>query len=330
MAADRVITCTNQDGDTVTFTEKGFFPFLLVSAEGVYDSKYNVNLMENTTTDGAIFQGGNAPYRNIVLTVKDVSMTKSITESADVVITSAVIKGKTLEILQAVTPESSTGGADFVDHREILDKVFKKNELGRLTFKEDTQERVIDYYVEYVKSTGKHSSRYHTISLICPDPFFYDPYDIQVIIALVMADFQFIHEFNEEGEEFGHNLGVYENIYNESANDNIGLTINLRGDTDIINPKITRLDSGDFIQIGTTTSPYTLYAGDSLLITTGIGNKHIYEYHNGTKTEKNYMMADGSSFIQLMRGDNHISFDATEGKNGATLEISYRLQYARA
>lgn len=330
MAADRVITCTNQDGDVISFTEKGFNPFLLVSVEGVYDNVNNVNLMENTMTDGAIFQGSNTPYRNIVITVKDIALTKSSQETADIRITDAIIRGKTLEILQAVTPESSVGGADFVDHREILDKVFKRNELGRLSFKEDEQERVIDYYVEKVTSTGTHTSRYHTISLMCPDPFFYDPFVVQMILAQVIADFEFIHEFSEIGQEFAHNLGVYENIYNESANENIGLTINITGETDIVNPKVYRMNDGEFIQIGSTSNPYTLSRGDSLIITTGVGNKHVYQVHNGVNTEINYYMAEGSTFIQLMRGNNYIGVDATSGKNSMTAEISYKMQYARA
>lgn len=332
MAADRVITCTNQDGDVISFTEKGFNPFLLVSVEGVYDNVNNVNLMENGVTDGGIYQGSNTPYRNIVITVKDRALTKSDIPEDEVYINAAVIRGKTLEILNAVTAESSVGGKDFVDHRAILDKVFKRNELGRLSFKEDTQERVIDYYVEHVKPVGKdaYDVRYHEISLICPDPFFYDPNDINVFLAQLMADFEFIHEFTEEGETFGHSMGVYENIYNETANEHIGLTIAINGEVQVINPIITRMESAEFIQIGDTNNPFTLNVGDTLLITTGIGNKHVYLMHQGETTEINYRMADGSSFIQLMRGNNNISFDAEEGKNGMTLQISYRLQYPRA
>jgi hypothetical protein len=219
MAADRVITCSNQDGDVISFTEKGFNPFILVSVEGVYDNVNNVNLMENGVTDGGIYQGSNTPYRHIVITVKDRALTKSDIPEDEVYINAAVIRGKTLEILNAVTAESSVGGKDFVDHRAILDKVFKRNELGRLSFTEDTQERVIDYYVEYVKSVGKDAFdvRYHEISLICPDPFFYDPNEVEVVLSQIISDFQFLHEFVEEGEELGHSSGVYENIYNDTV-----------------------------------------------------------------------------------------------------------------
>lgn len=332
MAADRVITCTNQDGDVISFTEKGFNPFLLVSVEGVYDNVNNVNLMENGVTDGGIYQGSNTPYRNIVITVKDRALTKSDIPEDEIYINAAVIRGKTLEILNAVTAESSVGGKDFVDHRAILDKVFKRNELGRLSFKEDEQERVIDYYVEHVKPVGKDAFdvRYHEISLICPDPFFYDPKDIEVELAQIVADFEFVHEFPEDGEELGHNIGLYNNIYNESANENIGLTIEISGNTQIINPVITRMESGEFIQIGNEDNPFTLNIGETLIITTGVGNKHVYWIHDDTTDEINYQMANGSSFIQLMRGNNNFSYDANFGRNAMRVIITYRLQYARA
>lgn len=330
MITNRSITCTNKDGDSLTFTENGFTPFLLVGADNVYESRNKITVAENTVMDGAVYQSSIAKYRNIVITLRDMSAFRTVNrETDDIYISSGKIHGKTLEIYDTVT-DSNTGTKDYVDHRSLLDKVFKRGEPGQLIFREDEEERAIDYYVEYIKSTGKNSSRLHTISLICPDPFFYDPNDINVYLSQLISDFEFIHEFPEDGEEFGHNMGVYENIYNESANENIGLTIAISGTTDVINPVLTRMESSEFIQIGDTLSPFTLSVGDTLLITTGTGHKHVYLIHNGTTTEINYRMADGSSFIQLMRGNNNISFNAASGKNSMMIRITYRMQYARA
>lgn len=355
MAADRIITCTNQDGDSVTFRENSFTPFLLVSADGIYDSKNNIYLMENGLTDGAIYQGENTPYRNIVLTVKDICYPASFYGNADYIVTDATIKGNTLNIINAVSPEEEeiyiTSAAirgntleiynavpgtrnpesrDFVNHRVLLDKVFKSKEMGRLSFVEYNEERVIDYYVESITSTGTHSSRLHTISLICPDPFFYLPDEQTYVIGDMVPNFKFFHEFLAEGEEFGYYMANYNNIYNESANDNIGITIAMSGKADIINPKFTRMESGEYIQLGTEANPFTVEAGDKLIITTGTGNKHIYLISDGVTTEINYRMTSGSKFIQLMRGDNNIYFDCVSGKKTAFVEISYRMQYARA
>lgn len=291
-AADRQVTCRNNDGFEMTFTERALDPFLLVSADGIYDRTNNINITQNVMTDGGIYQGSVAKYRDIVLTLKDTS--------------------------------------NFDENRDLIDRLFKKDSIGTLTFTEKGHTRAIEYVVEKVKTTGTHTVRYTTISLICPDPFFYDPFDIVVFLSQLMDDFEFIHEFSAEGEDFGHYLGNYENIYNESANENIGLSILLKGDADIVNPVITRLEYNDFIQIGDENNPFTLETGDSLLITTGTGNKHVYWMHDGQTEEINYRMIDGSSFIQLKRGNNYIAFDSDAGKNTMTLTITYRMQYARA
>lgn len=357
MSADRVITCTNQDGDSLTFRETGFAPFLLVKADGVYDSNNNVFLMENGITSGAIYQGSVTPFRNIVLTVKDKIIPRELINNVDVYIANATLKDGVLNILEAIIPEEDddtvyissgaiNGGEleiyeanppkrfaesqDFVNHRQLLDKVFKSGEMGHLTFLEYNQKRAIDYYVESVTSTGTHSSRLHTISLICPDPFFYNPDEQIYTIGDFVPHFEFFHEFLEAGEEFGYYMANYENIKNESANDNIGITITLKGSADIVNPVFTRMESGEFIKIGTDAVPFTLNAGDTLIITTGTGNKHVYLISNGDTTEINYKMASGSKFIQLMRGNNNIYFDATSGKKAAKIQISYKMQYARA
>ena len=102
------------------------------------------------------------------------------------------------------------------------------------------------------------------------------------------------------------------------------------GDADIINPGITRLESGEFIRLGTDSNPFNLEAGDLIVITTGIGNKHVYLTSNGVTTEVNYLIREGSSFVQLMRGENTLYFNCDSGRTTAHIEIKYRLQYARA
>ena len=54
---NRSITCSNNDGVSITFGEKGLSPFLLVAAEGIYEVANNVTISENTMTDGGAYQG---------------------------------------------------------------------------------------------------------------------------------------------------------------------------------------------------------------------------------------------------------------------------------
>lgn len=291
----RKITCTNNDGDSMTFTETALSPFLLYSAEGVYDMQTKVMITDNTMTDGATYLGSTAKYRNIVLTLEDTEID---------------------------TP--------FSENREMLNKLFKRGVTGTLLFEEDNNKRAIEYHVEDMHSDGTHTKRLHTVSLICPDPFFYDPEETEVTFAEWIPSFEFLHEFTASCEELGYYTAAYKDIYNASADENIGLTIIITGSADIVNPGIVRFESDESIQVGSELHPFTLLQGDTLTITTHTGNKHIYLTHNGVTTEVNQYMLEDSVFIQLMRGDNNIGFLATSGGASMIVKMIYRIRYVRA
>ncbi len=294
MAADRIIRCTNKDGISMRFTERDLTPFILVSADGIYDALNNVHVSENTMIDGAQFQGSTAKYRNIVLTIKD--------------------------------------DGNYPEDRNMLNQLFKENEIGLLEISENGQnQRVIEYYVESMKSDGLYNARHHIISLICPDPFFYDPTDTTVYMASWVSDFEFEFEDTGDGFEFGHQSAErIQNIVNDYAEDNIGMTIRISCSGEVTNPSIIRVESDTHITVGTNTKPLTTQVGDVVTITTGTGNKHIYLTREGTTTEINEYLTEDSDFIQLMRGNNNIGYSAGSGEEYMTVAISYRFKHARA
>ena len=293
MAADRVIKCTNKDGISMRFTERDLTPFILVSAEGIYDATNNMYISENTMIDGAQYQGSTAKYRNIVLTLKD--------------------------------------DGNFPENRNMLNQLFKDNEEGLLEISENGKNlRVIEYYVESISSTGTFGKRYHTISLICPDPFFYDPNDTSVYMASWISDFEF--EFEEiDGFEFGHQSAEkIQNIVNDYAENNIGMTIRISCSGAVVNPTITRVESDTHITVGSIAKSLETEVGDVIIITTGTGNKHVYLTREGVTTEINEYLTEDSEFIQLMRGNNNIGYSADSGEEYMAVEISYRFKHARA
>ena len=279
----------------MVFTEDGFTPFLLYAVDGIYDQNNNVSMTENTMSDGAVYLGSVAKFRNIVITLKDTEL-----------------------------------DTNFSENREMLNKIFKRGTAGTLLFEEDDNARSIEYYVENFSSEGKHTARLHTISLICPDPFFYDSTETEVKFAEWVSDFEFIHEFTTSGEEFAHYTAAYKDIYNDSADENIGLTIVITCTADVVNPGIVKYETGESIQIGDTNNPFTLHQGEELIITTHTGNKHILLVSGGVTTEINQYMTEDSTFIQLMRGDNNIGFAATSGSTSLVISMSYRVRYVRA
>lgn len=294
MAADRTITCTNEDGFGITFTEKEFAPFLLAGVDGVYDAINTVYVSENSMIDGAIFQGSVTKYRNIVIRLID------------------------------------TG--PFPENRDLLNRLFKEKTRGELVFSEgDFEPRKIGYYVESFNSTAEPQKRFHEISLICPDPFFYSMIDETVDMASWLPAFEFEKEFTESGFEFGYRSPErIKTITNKYAEDNIGMTITLTSSGTVTNPSVTLIQANESIELGYASKPFNMTAGDTVIITTESGNKHVRLIRNGVTQEVNQYLTEDSTFIQLMRGENSIGFAAESGEINLSVSISYRLKYARA
>lgn len=288
----RTIKCSNQDGVSVVFRENKADPFLLADADGLYEQANKVTMSENTMVDGAQYQGSVASSRNIVLTLRDYKNNRY--------------------------------------NRELLNTLFKKDEEGTLVYTEEEISRQINYYVESVKSTGTGLSRTYTISLQCPDPFFYAPAEVTVSMASWEDGFEFIHEFCD-GEEFGtRSIAKSQNIVNENAADETGITVTIQAIGSAQNPSITRVESDETIKVGTSVNPLNLVAGDTVMIYTETGNKHVTLTRDGTTTEINNYLSEASEFIQLMRGDNNIGFTADAGASNLIVSISYRMKYASA
>lgn len=290
---NRSITCSNADGVSVVFGERGMTPFLLVDVEGAYYISNTVTISENTMSDGGSYQGSIAKVRNIVLTIRDIE--------------------------------------NHVYNRNLLTALFKSGETGTLVFQEDDQERQIDYYVESVNSTGEYGSRTYTISLLCPDPFFYAMEDVTVYMSAWIPNFEFIHEFTSSGEEFGYRSSErLQMIENKNASDHIGMTIKITANGNVTNPSVVRVESNESITVGTETKPFNMIAGDVLTITTSDNDKHVYFTRDGATTEVNQYLTEDSVFIQLMRGMNDIGYDAYSGVNSMVVEVTYRLKYPSA
>ena len=288
-AGNRIITCRNTVGDEIQLNEREFNPFILAKAEGIYDSNYNVQKTDYTIIDGAEYQGAVMSMRNIVLTIMDKD--------------------------------------DFDTNRELIDQVFVKGDLGLLTVEDASHERCIEYYVESVTSTAKFDVRHTTISLLCPDPYFYDPDYQTTKLSNLVSDFEFIHEFTEDNEEFGHYSGEgLGTIMNVSSERNMGFTLLLKAVGPVVTPKITKVETQEFIQVGTEDEPFTMNYGDILTINTTTGKKNVYL--NGESI--NQYLAPDSTFFQLGRGINTIGFVAEEGTDYITVKITYRYKYMRA
>lgn len=283
------ILCKNEDGVQVEFNYD-FAPFFLVSLDGVYTVSNNVVTSENTMVDGSTYQGSTTKQRNIVITAQ-------------------------ME-------------TDYQTNRDLLYKCFKPKSTGIFTYMEDEETRVIDYKVEELEIGEKGVVRNITISLLCPDPFFRDLEDLSVSMASWTGLFEWPHAFVEEKEPFAERTAEkLKEIENDSAADNIGITVTLEAEGPVINPAVYHAESGEFVKVGTEKTPFSINAGDVVMITTETNNKAVYLVRDGIKTEINEKLDEDSEFLQLQHGINTIKYTADAGEDYLNVTISYRFRY---
>ena len=119
-------------------------------------------------------------------------------------------------------------------------------------------------------------------------------------------------------------------IENDSAADNIGITVTLEAEGPVINPAVYHAESGEFIKIGNEVRSFSINAGDVVIITTETNNKAVYLVRDGVKQEINEYLDEDSDFIQLQHGTNTIRYTADAGEDYLNVTVSYRFRYLGA
>ena len=285
------ITCQNEDNVLIEFSYDEDADFFLETLDGAYSVTNNVVTSANTMTDGSTYQGSTTIQRNLV-----------ITASFD---------------------------NDYQERRDFLYRAFKPKSTGTFTYYEEEEVREIDYKVESIDIDEKGVVRNAVISLICPDPFFKDIQESSVAMAGWVPGFEFVHEFKAEGEEFGTRVAEkVKTIENDTAADNIGITIEIEATGPVTNPAIHHQEEDYYIKLGTAENPFVMTAGEILRITTGTNEKNVYLIEtDDTETKINEYLDEGSDFIQLVHGLNTFIYEADGGVDYMNVTISYRFRY---
>lgn len=291
----RIVNCRNEDGVEVEFSHKEDAIFFLYKLEGVTSVSNKVTTSENTTVDGSVYQGSVVPEKNIVITTQ---IDANSTEEHRI-------------------------------RREYLYSCFRLKTHGTFTIKEGTVTRSIQYIVENIDIDPDGGPvRYGTISLKCEDPFFKGEQDITVTMAGWESGFEFVHEWVEEGEEYGSRTAeITKVIDNDSPADYTGIEIDIVATGPVTNPAIYHTEEGEFIQIGTELNPFTMQAGDRLKITTGTNEKDVVLIRGNQEEGVNQYLSEQSEFIQLIHGRNTITYAADAGRDYMDVTIIYRLKY---
>lgn len=281
MRKDFKIIFENEKGQNIEFSV--WSSFFLQDVEGLDGLKNNIYTSKGIEQDGEVYITSNLDMRNIIIQGK---------------IKNDVQKNKH-KILSILNPKLS----------------------GKLTVIDGEVTKYIKCRIEKAPTISNDIIPTYIISLLCPNPFFYDK-EYKINIALWQGNFEFPLEITEQGILLGRREpSLIVNVINKSDL-KCPMKIEFKALATLTNPSILNVNTHGFIKINKTMS-----VGEVITITTEFGNKKIEStINNITQNAFNYMDFN-STFLQLETGDNLFRYDADGGVDNLECSIYYRPQY---
>ena len=295
------ITVTNYRGDSIKLelTRPEDSGFIVMSVSGLGPGKANINTTDVATNDGSFYNSARVQNRNIVISLR-------------------YLWSNTIE-----------------DARQRAYKYFPLKTKVTLLIETDNRMAEIEGYVESNEPEIFSKEEGSDISIICPNPFFRDPREIQ---KTSFSGIEPLFEFPFSNESLTEPLLEFSEIV-----DNIERTLIYDGDVETgvtISIKVYGEASGITIyNIGTresmkildsvikSISGSGLVEGDEVLICTVTGKKSATLVRNGKSTNIINAIDRSSNWFRLAKGSNIFAYTADTGRNSIQVEIQNDVLY---
>jgi hypothetical protein len=295
------IKVTNPKGESLVLDL--FHPeksgLIVRSISGLGPPKANINSTDLATADGALYSSARASTRNIVFN---------------------------LQFMFAPTIE---------DSRQLTYKYFPLKKLIKIEVETDNRSLETSGYVESNQPDIFSKEETTQISILCLNPFFYDPNPSVTQFATVTPTFEFPFS-------------------NESTNENLIEFGAINLDTRSIIDYIGDVDTGVLITIhalGSVSGSLTIYnvetqekmivnlakiktligkdygSGDDIIISTVSGDKYVQVLHDGKYTNAIAAIEKLADWFQVSVGRNIFNFTVTKGVENLVMSFSYRNAY---
>lgn len=295
------IKVTNPKGESLVLDL--FHPeksgLIVRSISGLGPPKANINSTDLATADGALYSSARASTRNIVFN---------------------------LQFMFAPTIE---------DSRQLTYKYFPLKKLVKIEVETDNRSLETSGYVE--SNSPDIFSREETtqISILCLNPFFYDPDPSVTQFATVTPTFEFPfsnESISESLIEFGTiNLDTRSTIdYVGDVDTGVLITIHalgsVSGSLTIYNVETQEKMVIDLAKIKTLIGK-DYGSGDDIIISTVSGDKYVQVLHDGKYTNAIAAIEKLADWFQVSVGRNIFNFTVTKGIENLVMSFSYRNAY---
>ena len=275
--------------------------FLVQEITGLGPAKANINSTELSTTDGSFYNSARLNSRNITMTLKFMH-----------------------------TPTIETV-------RQLSYKYFPVKKRIKLTVNTDNRSCEIYGYVEANEPNIFSNQSSTTISIVCPDPYFYSTGDGATKVTVfsgIIPTFEFpfsneslVNPLMSMGDIV---LNQEQNVVYDGESD-IGINIFIHAIGSVENPIITNSGTSEVMKIDTdkltTLTGFGIISGDDIIISTIKGQKSVTLIRDGVYINILNCLDRDTNWFQLTRGDNVFAFYADTGVTNMQFRIENRTVY---
>lgn len=222
-------------------------------------------------------------------------------------------------------------------NRHKIYHFFPSKKEVTMKFETESGTRVITGYTESNDPTIFSEQVTQQVSVMCPDPHFYDEETITQSLSGITSMF----EFPFSNESLRNDLIVLseQNIsrrvyFRYNGDDDTGVTIHIEFYGDVQNVRLINLITGEQMKIDTTKLPSGLgnkfIAADIIDIDTRIGQRSATLYRGANTYNIINSLGRHTAWFTLLAGENAFYFDATLNQQLMDLSLRYKNVYMGA
>lgn len=226
-----------------------------------------------------------------------------------------VYNSATLDNRQLIITIAVNGPAE--ENRRALYRCFQTKKPVRIYYSNDSIEVYADGHTQNMTVEFFGQKQIAQVTIICNDPYFhlitpsvthYNPDDI--------AMFEFPFSIPAVGIPFSEVNNYDMATVINPGNVDCGIIIKLYASGSVSNPKVHHSESDAFIKLST-----SMQSGDVITIDTRVGHKSIIRKRGSTITNLITNRTSGSSWIQVIPGENTFSISATSGSSNLSADL---------
>lgn len=296
----KAITVVNFRGESMRMelSKPELTGMMVYEVTGIGAGQADINMSEMATTDGGAFNSARLTTRNIVMKIK---------------------------LMALPTVE---------EMRHKCYRYFPVKKFLTLKFETDSGVRQIDGYVETNDPVVFSSEEYTQISIICPDPYFYD----ERYTDMVLSGYTPLFEFPFSNESLTENLILFDDLkfdkrtsFYYNGESDTGVLIRIRANGTAKNINLYNNDTNEKMSINTDKFPSVigdhLVTSDLIEISTYLGRRTAYLTREGIRYNIINSLGRHSPWFTIVAGLNTFTYTAEVGESLIDVSFYYKNVY---